>query len=110
MIKQEILEKKEEVHDELTLLKLYPEGKSVSEEAEDVCVLRDEWDDGTDEDVDHDRSTLEECSDDCSSPGSTDEEQRNSKGEITDLEQVDNELAMLIYKNGLVFDMKTELP
>lgn len=107
MIKQEILEKKEEVHDELTLLKLYPEGKSVSEEAEDVRVLRD---DGTDEDVDHDRSTLEECSDDCSSPGSTDEEQRNSKGEITDLEQVDNELAMLIYKNGLVFDMKTELP
>uniref|UniRef100_A0AAX7VWF2 Fibronectin type-III domain-containing protein n=1 Tax=Astatotilapia calliptera TaxID=8154 RepID=A0AAX7VWF2_ASTCA len=101
---------KPEVHDELTLLKLYPEGKSVSEEAEDVRVLRDEWDDGTDEDVDHDRSTLEECSDDCSSPGSTDEEQRNSKGEITDLEQVDNELAMLIYKNGLVFDMKTELP
>ncbi|XP_005454041.1 interleukin-12 receptor subunit beta-1 [Oreochromis niloticus] len=108
---QEILEKKEEVHDELTLLKLYPEGKSVSEEAEDVRVLRDEWGDGTDEDMEHDRSTLEECSDDCSSPGSTDEEQRNSKeGEITDIEQVDNELAMLIYKNGLVFDMKTELP
>lgn len=111
VIKQEILERKEEVHHELTLHQLDPEGKSVSEEAEDATVLRGEWDDETDEDEERESSDLEGCSDECLSPGSTDEAQRSSKeGQTADLEQVDNELAMLIYKNGLVFDMKADLP
>ncbi|KAM8744687.1 uncharacterized protein il12rb1 isoform 2-T2 [Acanthopagrus schlegelii] len=108
---QEMPERKEEVH-ELTLLQLHPEVKSVPEDAEETTVLRGDWDDDTDEDVESERgdSILSGgTSDECLGPGSTDQALRRSKeGEATDLEQLDNEIAMLIYRNGLVFDVKTE--
>ncbi|XP_073332158.1 interleukin-6 receptor subunit beta isoform X2 [Pagrus major] len=110
---QEMPERKEEVH-ELTLLQLHPEGKSVPEDAEETTILRGDWDDDTDEDVENERgdsSLSGGTSDECLGPGSTDQALKRSKGgEVTDLEQLDNEIAMLIYRNGLVFDVKTELP
>ncbi|XP_028443755.1 interleukin-12 receptor subunit beta-2 [Perca flavescens] len=110
---QELLERKEEVH-ELTLHQLHPEGKSVPEDAEETDVLTGEWDSGTDEDVENKRgdSRMSRGSSDQSlDPGSTDEALRSSReGKMTDLEQVDNEIAMLIYRNGLVFDVKTDSP
>ncbi|XP_037627105.1 interleukin-12 receptor subunit beta-1 isoform X1 [Sebastes umbrosus] len=112
---QECLERKEEVEEvhELTLHQ-YPESRSVPEDAEETTVLTGEWDDGTDEDVENERGDSRMSggtSDECVSPGSTDEALRSSRdGEMTDLEQVDNEIAMLIYKNGLVFDVKTDSP
>ncbi|XP_044056507.1 uncharacterized protein il12rb1 isoform X2 [Siniperca chuatsi] len=107
---QEMLERKEEV-DELTLHQLHPEGKSVPEDAEETAVLAGEWDDGTDEDVENvrgDSGMSGGTSDECLNPGSALRSSR--EGEMTDLEQVDNEIAMLIYRNGLVFDVKTDSP
>ncbi|XP_047443768.1 interleukin-12 receptor subunit beta-1 [Mugil cephalus] len=102
-----LLEKKEVVH-QLTLYQPHPEEKSFSEEAEEATVLRGECDGEIDEDVDNERSNS--TASECVSPGSTDQVMRNSeKGETTDLEQVDEELALLIYRNGLVFDLKTDL-
>lgn len=99
---QEFLEGKEEVH-KLTLHQ-HPEDKSVPEDAEETTVLTGEWDEGTDEDVD-------DGVDSRMSGGTSDEALRSSReGEMTDLEQVDNEIAMLIYRNGLVFDVKTDSP
>lgn len=101
-------EKKEVVH-QLTLHQLHSEGKSLYEEAEEATVLTGEWDEGTDEDVDNERSYLATSSDECASPGSTDQALRNSGAKETmGLEQVDTELALLIYRNGLVFDVKTD--
>ncbi|XP_018528533.1 interleukin-12 receptor subunit beta-1 isoform X2 [Lates calcarifer] len=106
---QEMLEEKEEVH-ELMLSPLHPEVKSVPEDTEETTALHGEWDAGSDEDMGDERSDSRmsgESSDE--SPGSTDQALRSSReGEITDLEQVDNEIAMLIYRNGLVFDVKTD--
>ncbi|XP_026202073.1 interleukin-12 receptor subunit beta-1 [Anabas testudineus] len=106
---QEILEEKEEVH-ELTLLQLHPEVKSSLGDAGECTVLRGDWDDGNDEDMENERGDLRmsgETSDE--SPGSTDQTLRSCReGEITDLDQVENEIAMLIYRNGLVFDLKTD--
>ncbi|XP_030288211.1 interleukin-6 receptor subunit beta-like isoform X3 [Sparus aurata] len=110
---QEMLERKEEVH-ELTLLQLHPEVKSVHEDEEESTILRRDWDDDADKDVESERgdsSLSGGTSDECLGPGSTDQVLRRSKeGEATDLEQLDNEIAMLIYRNGLVFDVKTESP
>ncbi|XP_034385768.1 interleukin-12 receptor subunit beta-1 [Cyclopterus lumpus] len=101
---REFLEGKEEV-DELTLHK-HPEDKSFPEDAEEATVLTREWDDGTDEDDGVDSMMSE---DEC--PSSTHEALKSSReGEMTDLEQVDNEIAMLIYRNGLVFDVKMDSP
>lgn len=104
-----MLEEKEEVH-ELMLSPLHPEVKSVPEDTEETTALHGEWDAGSDEDMGDERSDSRmsgESSDE--SPGSTDQALRSSReGEITDLEQVDNEIAMLIYRNGLVFDVKTD--
>ncbi|XP_068446250.1 leukemia inhibitory factor receptor [Clinocottus analis] len=105
---QAFLEGKEQV-DELTLHQ-HPEHKSVPEDAEETTVLRGDWDEGTDEDEDDraDSRMSEGSSDEC--PSSTEEALRSSRGgEMTDLE-VDNEIASLIYRNGLVFDMKTDSP
>ncbi|KAF3835255.1 hypothetical protein F7725_027813 [Dissostichus mawsoni] len=108
---QDFLERKEEV-DELTLLQLHPEVKSVPEDAEESVVLAGEWEEDTDEDEDNERwdsRMLGGSSDECLSAGSTGEALRSSReGEITDVEQLDNEIAMLIYKKGLVFDVKTD--
>ncbi|XP_034002276.1 uncharacterized protein LOC117495234 isoform X2 [Trematomus bernacchii] len=108
---QDFLERKEEV-DELTLLQLHPEGKSVPEDAEESAVFAGEWEEDTDEDEDNERWDSRMSggsSDECLSPGSTGEALRSSReGEITDVEQLDNEIAMLIYKKGLVFDVKRD--
>ncbi|KAM9358382.1 interleukin-12 receptor subunit beta-2 [Symphorus nematophorus] len=110
---QAMLERKEEVHD-LMLLQLHPESKPVPEDAEEMPVSGGECDDGSDEDTDNERDDSRMSgggSDECLSPSSTDEALRSSREEeMTDLEQVDNEIAMLIYRNGLVFDVKTDLP
>ena len=98
--------------DELTLLQLHPEGKSVPEDAEESAVFAGEWEEDTDEDEDNERwdsRVSGGSSDECLSPGSTGEALRSSReGEITDVEQLDNEIAMLIYKKGLVFDVKRD--
>lgn len=95
---------------ELTLLQLHPEVKSSLGDAGECTVLRGDWDDGNDEDMENERGDLRmsgETSDE--SPGSTDQTLRSCReGEITDLDQVENEIAMLIYRNGLVFDLKTD--
>ncbi|XP_070688329.1 interleukin-12 receptor subunit beta-1 [Pempheris klunzingeri] len=110
---QEMLERKEEVH-ELMLQQIHPEVKSVPLDAEETTVVGGEWDDGTDEDPESERRDSRMSggtSDECLSPGSTHQALRSSReGEMTDLEQVDNEIAMLIYRNGLVFDVKTDSP
>ncbi|XP_069377924.1 interleukin-12 receptor subunit beta-1 isoform X2 [Paralichthys olivaceus] len=108
---QEMLERKEEVH-KLILLQLHPEGKTVPQEAEETAALRGKWGSGSDEDEDVDEgdSRMSEGSGD-EIPGSTDQKQNSSRvKELTDLEQVDSEIAMLIYRNGLVFDVKTDSP
>ncbi|XP_051803611.1 uncharacterized protein il12rb1, partial [Acanthochromis polyacanthus] len=99
---EEMLENKEEVHD-LTLYQVHSEGKSLSEEAEETTVLGGEWGDGTDEDVENERSDSGGSDDECLSPSSANQALK------TDLEQVENELTMLIYRTGLVFDTKTDL-
>ena len=103
-------EGKEEV-DELIVQQLHPERKTVPQEAEETTTLRGEWDAGSDEDVENESegdSRMSEGSGD-ESPGSTDQEQKRSRvKELTELEQVESELAMLIYRNGLVFDLKTD--
>ncbi|XP_041646340.1 interleukin-12 receptor subunit beta-2 isoform X2 [Cheilinus undulatus] len=108
---QELLDGKEEVY-ELTLHKLLLEGKSISEEAEDRTVLGEEWDGDMDEDMENERGDSRmsgEINDE--DPDCIDETLRSSKdGETTDLQQLENEFAMLIYRNGLVFDVKTDSP
>lgn len=101
-------EEKEEVHD-LTLLQLHPENKPFLMDKLESTVLRAEWDDEDNEDMESQRG-------DSGMSGETRNESPDSTlgrcrdGEITDLEQVDNEIAMLIYRNGLVFDLKTDSP
>ncbi|KAK2835363.1 hypothetical protein Q5P01_015847 [Channa striata] len=108
---QEMLEEKEEVHD-LMLLHPQPELKPVTEDAEESSFLPLEWDNSADEDMENERGDSkmsEGTSHSADSPDSPDQTLRNS-GDITDLEQVDNEITMLIYRNGLVFDVKTDSP
>ncbi|KAF6734362.1 Interleukin-12 receptor subunit beta-1 [Oryzias melastigma] len=94
-------ERKEEVH-EVTLHQLLQEGTSISEKA---TVFREEWNGGTE--VESEGSHSEGSSDECESSNSTSHALRKSNIEI---EQMDVELAMLIYRNGLVFDVKGESP
>ncbi|XP_068599590.1 uncharacterized protein il12rb1 [Brachionichthys hirsutus] len=89
------LERTENV-DEVTLHQLHLEHDSVSAEAEETTVFGREWDGGTDEQL---------------NPGSTHQALRGLReGADTDLEQVDNEIAMLIYRNGLLFDVRPDSP
>ncbi|KAI3368646.1 hypothetical protein L3Q82_025652, partial [Scortum barcoo] len=108
LLQQEMLEGKEEVHD-LTLHQIHPEGKPVPEDSQETKTLcGGEWDEGTDEDKENERESGA-SDDECLSPSSTDQPSKSSReGETTDLAQVDNEIAMLIYRNGLVFDVKTD--
>ncbi|XP_074523976.1 uncharacterized protein il12rb1 [Halichoeres trimaculatus] len=97
---QEMLERKEEV-DELTLLKVPPESKLVAVKMQKTTEDM--------ETAQRDSSMSGEISDE--DPGCTDEALRSSReGETADLEQLENEFAMLIYRNGLVFDLKTDSP
>ncbi|KAF3690768.1 Interleukin-12 receptor subunit beta-1 [Channa argus] len=108
---QEMLEEKEEV-DELMLLQPHPEVMPVSEDAEESSVLPMDWSDSSDEDMENDRGDTKMSggtSHGDDDPNSTDQILRNS-GDITNLEQVDNEITMLMYRNGLVFDVKTDSP
>ncbi|MED6284157.1 hypothetical protein CHARACLAT_016455, partial [Characodon lateralis] len=93
---EEMCERKEEVH-ELTL------HQPISEKA---TVLKGELDDGIERKVEKDGSCLEQSDDESSSLVSADVTLR--KADLKDLEQVETELAMLIYRNGLVFDVKSE--
>ncbi|XP_056270980.1 uncharacterized protein il12rb1 [Pseudoliparis swirei] len=87
---QEFLEGKEEL-DELTL------HQSVPKHPEELLLLTGEEDEGEEDRLD--------MSDEESHSS---EDPKSSRGDETDLEQVDNEIAMLIYRNGLVFDLKTD--
>ncbi|XP_042273843.1 interleukin-12 receptor subunit beta-2 [Thunnus maccoyii] len=103
---QETMEKEEKVH-ELTLHQLPPEHKTLLEDLEESTVQ--ERDDSTDEDPENERGDSqmsEGTSDECLSPGSTEQVLRCSR---EDIEQMD-ELTMLIYRKGLVFDVKTDSP
>lgn len=106
-----MLERKEEV-DELTLLQLHPESKSTLEGIKETTDVREDRDDDADMDAVNERGDsrmLGGTSDEGLTPDSTDQALRSSReAEMTD--EVDNELAMLIYRNGLVFDAKTDSP
>ncbi|KAM6922075.1 uncharacterized protein il12rb1 [Xenentodon cancila] len=95
---EENWEREEEVH-ELTLHQLLPDGKSVPPE---TTTLKRDCDVKTERNVEGDRSDTEGSSDESVCCDSTDQ--------LTELKQLDTELAMLIYRNGLVFDVKTESP
>lgn len=98
------MERKEEV-DELMLQETHSEVKSAPRDPHETTVLSGDW--GVDAEGEGGDSRLPRgpC-DDCSS----DLAPRDCReAETTDLEQVDNEITMLIYRNGLVFDMKTDL-
>lgn len=102
------MERKEEV-DKLSLQQLLPECKSVPGEAEETNVLGGKRDGGSDEDVESERGDSWGIKDEHLSPGSSRRALRSSRaGELTALEQVDNEIALLIYRNGLVFDLKAD--
>ncbi|XP_060890793.1 interleukin-12 receptor subunit beta-2, partial [Labrus mixtus] len=107
---QEMQVRKEEVHD-LTLHVLLPEDKTVPEETEGMTGVRGEWD-GTDEDMENERGDSRMSGDiSDEGPDCTDDALRSSREtEMTDLQQLENKFAMLIYRNGLVFDVKTDSP
>lgn len=98
------MERKEEVH-ELTLHHILPAEKAVIEKPSEE--EGEEWEDGTDEDVNDGRSDSEGSSDECLD-FTVQALWSSRKGEVTETEQADNELALLIYRNGLVFDVKTD--
>ncbi|XP_014835991.1 PREDICTED: interleukin-12 receptor subunit beta-1 [Poecilia mexicana] len=98
---EEMWERKEEVH-EVTLHRLIPDQKPVSE----ATVLKGEWDDEAGRQVEKDGCCSGESDDERSSVASGDDTLR--KADLKGLEQVETELAMLIYRNGLVFDVKSE--
>ncbi|KAM9384992.1 leukemia inhibitory factor receptor isoform 2-T2 [Pholidichthys leucotaenia] len=105
----QVPERKETV-DDLTLHHLDPGEKSNSEMAE-VTTFTEHWNDGSNEEMQSEGSDSEGSINESLNPGSTRQALRSSRErEVTEIEQVDTELAMLIYKNGLVFDMKAESP
>ncbi|XP_038147544.1 interleukin-12 receptor subunit beta-1 [Cyprinodon tularosa] len=99
---QEIWERKEEV-DNLSLHPIDPETSPVSKQA---TVLEDEWDDGAEQKEEAEEGCSGGSDDERTSLTSADETVRTA--ELKDMEQVESELAMLIYRNGLVFDVKSE--
>ncbi|KAF7656313.1 hypothetical protein LDENG_00043750 [Lucifuga dentata] len=108
---QEMLPGKEEVH-EFTLHQLHPEGKSVemSEDQEETTFLHGALrnDDATDEDTENEKS--DGSQDECLTLSYKEKAVRDTDIDMTDLGQADDEIAMLIYRNGLVFDVKTDSP
>lgn len=105
-----MLETEEEQVGELTLHRLHSEDKSRPEDAE--TTIREERDDCQDKDAEKDRvgpsisgGTIGKC---CSD--SAEQPKRGSRDEeMTDTERLDNELMSLLYRKGLVFDMKMDL-
>lgn len=99
-------EKKVEMN-ELMVQQPHPEDKLDPEDLQETTGLRGDGDTDKDEDtVDRSESRLSEDPDDDSSTDP--DEARARKTEESDLERVDNEIAMLIYRNGLVFDTKAD--
>lgn len=95
--------------DELMLQQLHSEDKPGPTDPEETTFLGGDWDTEKDGDTgDRSDSRLSEVHGEDSSPAPAVGRARET--EENDLEQVDNEIAMLIYRNGLVFDMKTDLP
>ncbi|KAM3620347.1 uncharacterized protein V6R79_021885 [Siganus canaliculatus] len=102
---KEMQQGREEV-DELSLHQLYPEDKPVPEDLEKTSLFRAERDYSTDEDEENDgidSRMFRDSDDECSSSGSMEGALRR-EAETIDLEQLDFEIAMLRYSNGLVFD------
>lgn len=101
-----MLERPEEV-DELTLYELHQDSTLTPESAEET-LARGEWYEDMDEDTEEDGTdlrVLEHYGDECLN--STDQALKKSRlgaGKI----DLANEIAMLIYRNGLVFDVKTD--
>lgn len=95
--------------DEVMLQQLHSEDKPGPADPEETTLLGGDSDTEKDGDAeDRSDSRLSEEHGDESSPDPAAGRARES--EENDLEQVDNEITMLIYRNGLVFDMKTDLP
>lgn len=99
---RDLLERTEEVH-EVTLVQLHPE-RSLSEDLEKSKDPNGKQ--GESSDVDEDD---EEKEDRILKTGSDKEQPKDSTEEQqTDLDQVQNEIALLIYRNGLVFDVNMD--
>lgn len=104
---QKILERPEEV-DELILYHLQPEGNSTTEDAEETPGRDDcygDMDQDTQDSSTRSRMSVDYGDERADSAAGTLETSREAGR--TDVE---NEIAMLIYKNGLVFDAKTDSP
>lgn len=103
-----MIERKEEM-DELMLQQLHSEGKSGPSDTQETTILGGDWD--TDKEGDTEGRSDSRLSGGLGDSSSADSAVgRGREAEVNDLEQVDNEIAMLIYRNRLVFDMKTDLP
>lgn len=103
-----IVERKTEL-DELMLQQPHSEDKPDPGDPQETTSLRGDWD--TDEDGDTEDRSDSRLSEEYGEGSSADPAaERARETEERDLEQVENEIAMLIYRNGLVFDMKTDLP
>lgn len=103
-----MIERKEEM-DELMLQQLHSEDKSDPKDPQETTILGGDWDTDKEGDTEgrSDSRLSGEPDDDSSADPAVG---RGREAEENDLEHVDNEIAMLIYRNGLVFDMKTDLP
>ncbi|XP_034035939.1 interleukin-12 receptor subunit beta-1 [Thalassophryne amazonica] len=111
---QEMLERKEEVH-EVMLYQLKSEEKTVIlGDTEETAVLQAGWDKTADSNLENegivgDAEMSDEMGHERLTLDSEDQESRATRNvETTNVGQADAELAMLIYRNGLVFDMKTD--
>ena len=76
--------------------------------APETRALISDWDVQTKRHAEDDRRDSDRSSDESVCPDST--EQTLRKAELIDPQQLNTELAKLIYKTGLMFDQKTELP
>lgn len=103
-----MMDRKEKM-DELMLQQLHSEDKPGPRDPEETTLLRGDWDTDKVRDTEDrsDSRLSEEHGDDTSTDPAVG---RARETEENNLEQVDNDIAMLIYRNGLVFDMKTDLP
>lgn len=101
-----MLERPEEM-DELTLHELHQESK-LTPEKPDKTLVRGEWYEDVDKDTEEDTTdlrVLEHYGEGClNSTDRATKQSRLAAGKI----DLANEIAMLIYRNGLVFDVRTD--
>lgn len=95
--------------DALTLYQLQPKRTSAPEGAEGTLVGGD-WNE--DEDLENERGDwrMSNGTSDVHLSSTDRALRRSGEAEMAHLEQVDNEIAMLIYRNRLIFDMKPDSP